>query len=116
MWRTIVSIIKSTKTGDIYCNRCKWYRTMDELCEVGERHPLFVKRYTDHKGRDRCKYINDELYSRFFPHARGRISRICEANKDFMCPFFVRRWYILWGPRRGPRHIAVDLLGKRDGE
>ena len=105
--------MKATKTTvKIYCNRCKWYNYWHDYCEVGWKHPLFARRKVHHKGYRRIEYINDRIYNRYFPNSDRGFSELCEANENYDCPFFVRRWYILWGPRRGPKHLIVELLNE----
>lgn len=102
----------------IYCKNCKYYKgEYAKKCKVGYYHLFFTTFVLNHKGQKLREWKNKEAYKKMFPKGdeNSGVSDRCEANKEFNCPFYERKWYKFFAkPKKGPKHLLVELLKENE--
>ena len=69
-----------------------------------------VEYIRDHRG---INIKNDVKQRKLLDHFLlfGTYDVHCSLNKEYRCPIFKCKWWKFWiFPKRGPRHILVELL------
>lgn len=102
----------------IYCKNCKWYDKEDRGCIVGREGDYFTSYELNHKGEKKPIWKNKVLFHKLFPSVTDGYTYApnCDANKNFSCPFFKRKWWKIKGPKEGPKHLLVELLKEVESE